>query len=245
MNYRTTISDAQRRIELAKEVRAEYLGYESRNPEGLTVRKFGEYVVIEDGATAWLSSLEDHEDAVERLVADVLDGEVLGLPSPDDEEDWAEYRACLYSRFCTDYSECTYDKYHSNDLEAVAALPASVQGAIVEWMEIGEEFRAYTKERATAEKQRKERHAEKVELAKSKLGDLTGYTADFRGTGKLIAPDTEDGRILASEALTAHLGGFDAEAAESDCVIYAVEDLTAEQVEHLLDFGWCLAGEED
>lgn len=245
MNHLTTITDAQRRIELAKDVRAEYLGYESREPEGLTVRKFGEYVVIDDGATAWMSSLEDHEDAVERLVADVLDSEVLGLPSPEDEEDWAEYRANLYSRFCTDYSDCMYDRYHSNDLAAIAALPASVQGAIVEWMEIEEEFRAYTKERATAEKQRKERHAEKVELAKSQLGALSGYTVDYRDTGKIIAPDTEDGRLLASETLTAHLRGFDADAAESDCVSYAVEDLTVEQVEHLLDFGYCLAGEED
>jgi len=251
MNHLTTITDAQRRIELAKDVRAEYLGYESREPEGLTVRKFGEYVVIDDGETIWLANLEDHDNAVERLLADILDGEVLSLPSPFDEEAWSEFRGVMYERFCDNSacifcaaSPCSYagqDGY--GDLSTLAALPDEVKSDIVEQLGVEDQFGDYTEERA--EKQRKEHHAERVELAKNKLGDLTGYTADYRGTGKLIAPDTEDGRILASEALTAHLGGFDAEAAESDCVIYAVEDLTAEQVEHLLDFGWCLAGEED
>ena len=74
MNHLTTITDAQRRIELAKDVRAEDLGYESREPEGLTVRKVGEDVVIDDGETIWLANLEDHDNAVERLLADILDG---------------------------------------------------------------------------------------------------------------------------------------------------------------------------
>ena len=239
MNHRTTIIEAERRLDLAREIQAEYLGYSSRNPEGLTVRKFGGYVVIEDGETTWLASLEDHDNAVERLLADILDGEVLSLPSPFDEGAWSEFRGILYERFW-DNSACIFRQDGAyGDLSTLAALPDEVKSDIVEQLGVEDEFGDYTEERA--EKQRKEHHAERVELAKSKLGDLTGYTADFRGTGKLIAPDTEDGRILASEALAGHLGGFGAEAAESDGWRYHIEDLKADQVEHLIDFGWCLA----
>lgn len=66
---------------------------------------------------------------------------------------------------------------------------------------------------------------------------LTGYRIDNRKT-EVIAPDSEDGRLLASEVLAPH--ACEAQAAESDGMQYSWDDLTKNQIEHMLAHGWCV-----
>ena len=114
-----TIETAKKRIEMAEQVEQDLMG-DRQGEGGLSIRSVDEYLIVDDGMDRWLVRADDYEEAVRKILAEIIDSK-----RDDLLDDPAELGSAAYDDLCSATS-CIYSRIGGpSDLSDITDLEIS------------------------------------------------------------------------------------------------------------------------